>query len=158
MGTPDQIDNQGVPIYFDDPSLQPAKPSPVYQLEAAIGDAFTFIRSTEANQSLATVSLDDLIQGQIARNGTTQQSQAGRYNPYSYDPTKAAPAGTSAQTKAPQLLGNYASGTDTNRPTKMDRVTALVNNIRAVVKAIQSMPVVEVAPPEGYADGVSNST
>jgi hypothetical protein len=147
MGSP------SLTIYFDAPPVTQSA-SPVYQLEKALGDAFTFIRSCEVNQAFAAVTMAQLINDQIARNGSSQEAKQSTYNPYSYDPTKTAPASQgSAQTP-----NNTVSGADTNQPTKLDRIVALVNNIQNIVQAIQKLPLVEVADPTDYANSVQNSS
>ena len=107
-----------------------------------IGDAFAFVRSAEANAALATVTLEALIHDQIIRNGESDTSKSNEFTPYSHDPDKQKPAGT----EAPRA--NFASGVDVSvddsdksvRPTKLDFIRAVQNEMTAVIKEIKASP------------------
>jgi hypothetical protein len=116
-------------------------------LRRVIGDAYTAIRSDEANKALATVSLEQLIGDQILRNGDSARSNASQFDPYSLDPNKDQPASTENIVRA-----NTPSGADTQRPTKLDRVLAIVNQFDAVVEKIKELSPTEVAEYEEYSD------
>jgi len=122
------------------------------RLRAVIGDAFAFIRSQEANAALATVTLEQLMNDQIARNGDSDSSNAAQYDPYTFDHSKETPASSEPAERA-----NFLGGSDTERPTKFDRVNALVEAIEAVVEDIKAKDPVEVADPEAYADAAEDS-
>jgi len=122
-------------------------PSPSRKLKEVVGDAFTFIRSMEANAALATVTFDQLVADQISRNGETTGSNAKQYDPYSYNPEKSTPAG-----EAPNKPANFLGGSDTNQPTKLDRVLAITNSIVQIVQEIKTKQTVDVAKPSEYTD------
>ena len=126
-----------------DKAQQP--PGKVRQLRDVINDAFAFIRSYEANQAFATVTIEQLMNDQIARNGESGDSYSAKYDPYTYDPAKTQPA-----SQTPTGLSNNLSGSDTERPTRYDRITAIMNNIQAVVDDIKKTPPVAVASASEY--------
>ena len=124
-------------------------------LRAVLNDAFTFLRSYEANQAFATITLENLIADQIKRNGDTARSNTAQYDPYSYNPSiEETASGT------PVERANFLGGADTTRPTKLDRISAVMNHIQAVMVEIQATQPVDVASPEEYSAqvGVSVST
>jgi len=118
-----------------------------------LSDTYAFIRSAEANQAFATVSLDQLIGDQILRNGETSRSNATQYNPYSYTPDKNLPAGIEPSKRA-NFLGAADTGT---KVTKLDRILALTNELSQVITEIKAMDTVEVAKPEEYTDAAEIS-
>lgn len=117
------------------------------KLRAAVADAYSFIRSMEANAAIATVTLEQLMGDQILRNGESERSNKSKYDPYSYDPTE-----DEAASEEPVKRANYPSGSDTERPTKLDRVLAIVNNIKDVVSQIKELDPTEVEGEEAYSD------
>lgn len=117
------------------------------RFRAVLSDAYAFVRSVEANAALATVTLEELMGDQIKRNGEEELSNAAQYNPYSYDPEKTDGAGTEPEERA-----NFLGGTDTNQPTKMDRVLAIKSELTAVIEEIKAMKPIEVADAAEYAD------
>ena len=121
--------------------------SPTRKLRETISDAYAFIRSMEANQALATVTLEQMMEDQIKRNGESRESNSQQYDPTTYDPTKNVP-----ETQVPEERANFLGGSDTSRPTKLDRVLAIVNAISAVVKEIKAKETVDVAKPSEYTD------
>ena len=125
-------------------------PKPARRLRAAVNDAFTFVRSAEANKALATVSLEDLIGEVIARYGESSTSNASQYNPYSFDPSKKeeAPAGEQATERS-----NFIGGFALDRPTKLDRLLALENELGDIIEQIKTMETVEVADAAEYPAG-----
>lgn len=129
-------------------------PQPARRVRAAIGDAFAFVRSAEANKALATVTLEDLIGEVIVRHGESASSNASQYNPYSFDPSKAeeTPAGEQTTERA-----NFIGGFSLDRPTKLDRLTALENELGAIIKEIKTMEPIEVADADEHADGDDES-
>jgi hypothetical protein len=100
-----------------------------------LADAFTFVRSVEANRAIAAVTLDQLINDQIKRNGESSDSNNSRFDPYSFDPNATPPAGNQPITAA-----NFAGGADTNAPTKIARLLAIKNNLSAVVTELKKIP------------------
>jgi hypothetical protein len=124
-------------------------PKPARRLRAAVSDAFAFVRSAEANQALATVTLEDLIGEVIARYGESDSSNASQYNPYSFDSSKTEekPAGEQTTERV-----NFIGGFPLDRPTKLDRLLALENELGAIIEEIKSMEPVEVADADEYPD------
>lgn len=112
-------------------------------IRKALSDVFTFVRSQEANKSIQAVTFAQLISEQIDRNGDTDRSNAAQYNPYSFEPGALEPA-----TSRPLTRANYLSGTDTNNPTKLDRVLAIQNTLSALVDQVKAMPLDEVTSAE----------
>jgi len=122
-------------------------PSTGKRLRDAIADAFSFIRSAEANSAFATVTIEQLMGDQIQRNGESERSNAAQYDPYSYNPDAIEEAGKSEVARA-----NFLGGSDTNRPTKLDRLLAIVNELDQVVEEVKDQEPIEVASPEEYTD------
>lgn len=130
--------------YADDTNLVP---SHMENLRRVVSDAYAAIRSDEANKALATVSLEQLIGDQILRNGDSERSNASKFDPYGFDPNSEPPASEENIVRA-----NTPSGADTQRPTKLDRVLAIVNQFDAVVEKIKELSPTEVAEYEEYSD------
>jgi len=122
-------------------------PSVSRKLRAVLADAFAFVRSVESNRALQTVTLDQLINDQIRRNGDTSRSNAAQYNPYSHDPEK-----VEAASAEPPKRGNFLGGADTERPTKLDRILALKEEIGATVEEVKKTAVLTLTAEE-LADG-----
>ena len=123
------------------------EPSSGKRLRDAIADAFTFIRSAELNQAIATVTIEQLMGDQIARNGETERSNAAQFDPYTYSPKAKEDA---AKKDLPRA--NFLGGSDTDRPTKLDRVLAVTNALKDVIKEVKEQQPVDVASPEEYTD------
>jgi hypothetical protein len=123
------------------------EPKAYAKLREVVSDAYAFIRSAEANQAFATVTLEALMVDQILRNGESDQSKTSEYNPYSYDPTKSAPAGTE---NIPSVVKNFAGGSDTGSPSKLVRLAALTNELSRVIDEIKRIQPVELADSEEY--------
>lgn len=104
-----------------------------------LADAFSFVRSVEVNKALSVVSLEDMMNEQISRNGESSKSAGKKYDPYTYR-TEEDLASTNVQ---PVILegdpGNFITGTEGLNPTKMDRLTALKNSIDAAVDSIMKI-------------------
>jgi hypothetical protein len=126
-----------------------SKPTVERALRSVMADAYTFVRSSEANNAFATVTLEELMGDQIKRNGESETSRSYTYNPYSYDPSV-----TQAKGVQPQNNTNFLGGTDTGGPTKLDRVLAIKNALVGAITAIKSLPVVEVSDSNDYARNV----
>ena len=124
-----------------------AKSEPAKRLVSVVSDAYAFIRSEEANAAIATVTIEQLMVDQISRNGDSERSNKAQYDPYSYDPSKKEPA-----SEEPTKRANFPSGSDTGRPTKLDRVLAIVNNIGDVVSQIKQMEVDDVVKAETWSE------
>jgi len=122
-------------------------PSTGKRLRDAVADAFTFIRSAELNQAIATVTLEQLMGDQIIRNGESSRSNSAQYDPYSYSAKAVEDA-----SKAEQPRANFLGGSDTGRPTKLDRVLAITNSLKAVIKEVKEQQPVDVATTEEYTD------
>ena len=114
---------------------QNISPSVGRRFRAAIADAYAAIRSAEANQAIASVTLEQLISDQIVRNGESSRSNASQFDPYGFDPD--APEG-----QQPSARVNFLSGTDISdtRPTKLDRVLAIRNEIDTLITELQNTP------------------
>jgi hypothetical protein len=137
------MSEESLTVYAD--QNMEAKPS--RRLREAVADAFTFIRSQELNQAIATVTLEQLMGDQISRNGESERSNASKYDPYSYDPESFEKASAKKVVRA-----NFLSGADTNRPTKLDRVLAITTSLSKVIDEIKSQQPLDVAKPEEYTD------
>jgi len=123
------------------------EPTPGKRLRAAVADAFSFIRSAEANAAMATVTLEQLMGDQIERNGESERSNKAKFDPYSYNPEQDEEAG-----KEPIKRATLPSGVDTQRPTKLDRVLAIVNTLDGVIEEIKALKPLEVAEMDEYVD------
>ena len=128
-------------------------PSVSRRLTEVVADAYAFIRSAEANKAFATVTLEQLMQDQIDRNGETARSNAAKYNPYSYRPGSPDPSGVQ-----PSKVTNFLGASDTGLPTKLDRILAIKNELGAVIAEIKSMAPVDVASPQEYTDALDVGT
>lgn len=117
------------------------------KIRAILGDSHTFVRSMEANRDLESVTMEDLMEEQIQRNGEQDGSNLKEFNPYAYEPGEATPSGND-----PPRIGNFVSGTDAANPTKLDRVTALENVISATVSQLKEMEPEDIADVEDYID------
>lgn len=113
---------------------QEASKRKVRRILEVISDAFSFVRSAEANAALATVTLEELIGDQIKRNGETAKSNSNQFTPYEYESGKESPAGE----EAPRA--NFLGGSDTARPTKIDFILAVQNELSAVIDDIKANP------------------
>lgn len=133
-------------IYVEGQEGEESNSSPSRKLREVVAEAFTFVRSMEANQAFATVTLEQLMGDQIARNGESDQSNAAQFDPYSYDPQQQEEDSSEAE------RANFLGGSDTNRPTKLDRILAITNSISGVVEEIKSLEPIEVADAEEYTD------
>jgi hypothetical protein len=130
------------------------EPSVSKKLRNVIADAFTAVRSAEANKALATVSLEQLIGDQIIRNGESAESNGSQFNPYDYDSSGDSPASREPAERA-NFLGVANIGVEDNRPpTKLDFVLAIKNEIEDVIKQVKDLPPSEVAEADEYTDGV----
>lgn len=123
------------------------EPSAGKRLRAAVSDAFAFIRSAEVNAAIGSVTLEQLMGDQIERNGESKRSNAAKFDPFSYTPEDDEAAGDE-----PLKRATLPSGVDTQRPTKLDRVLAIVNNLSDVIEEIKGLEPVEVAELEEYTD------
>jgi hypothetical protein len=108
----------------------------------ALSDMYTFVRSVEVNRAVQAVTFTQLIREQIDRNGDTERSNKSQYDPYGYRPDAPEPAA-----REPLARANFLSGTDTNQPTKLDRILAIQNNITALVQHVKAMDIVDVTSP-----------
>ena len=126
------------------------EPKTYRKLRDVVADAYAFIRSVEANQAFATVTLEDLMRDQINRNGESARSNAAQYDPYSYDPVKGTPAGLEPGTRA-----NFLGAADTGNPTKLDRILAIMNTLTATILDIKALTTIEVADAGAYTDNAS---
>ena len=117
------------------------------KLREVLADAYTFVRSAEANQAFATVTIEQLMEDQIKRNGESEGANKSQFDPYSYDPSKPASIGQEPQTRA-----NFIGGADTTRAAKRDFILAIKNELTSVIKSIKEIPPEEVAPGSEYID------
>jgi hypothetical protein len=128
------------------------EPSVSKKLRNVIADAFSAVRSAEANKALATVTLEQLIGDQILRNGESGKSNGNQFNPYDYDTSGDTPA-----SREPSERANFLGGADTGRPSKLDFVLAIKNEISGVIQQIKDLPPSDVAEGEDYVDGVERA-
>jgi hypothetical protein len=118
------------------------------RIRQALSDTFTFVKSREVNLALSAVTLEQLVAEQIGRNGETALSNASQFNPYAFTPGQTRPASQQPITQA-----NYVSGTDASRPTKLDQIIAIQNELSALIEEIKALP-----PDEVNAPGVDEDT
>jgi hypothetical protein len=128
------------------------------RVREVLSDAYSFIRSAEANKAIATVTLEDLMGDQIKRNGETDLSNASQFNPYSYDVKEDVPAGGEPEERA-----NFIGGADISvvtidgekvqsRPTKLDSILAIQAEIESVIEEVKAATPVRVADAKTYTD------
>ena len=128
-------------------------PTPQKNIVQVLGDAFAFVRSAETNQAIAAVTLDLLINDQIARNGETADANNAKYDPYSFDPNATVPAGN-----APITPATYGGGSDLNAPTKIARILAIKNSVQSVVDTLKATPEADLADLLASSDTESDPT
>jgi len=128
---------------FDDNS----EPIPAKKLQAVVADTYAFIRSVEANDAIASVTIEQLMGDQILRNGDSERSNKSKYDPYAYDSAEDEEASAEPVNRA-----NYPGGSDTQRPTKLDRVLGIVNNLEDVISQIKEMEPADVISDEAFVD------
>lgn len=117
------------------------------KIRAILGDAYTFVRSMEANRDLESVTMEELMEEQILRNGERDASNMREFNPYTYESGGETPAG-----QDPPRIGNFISGTDAQNPTKLDRVEALGSVISGTVSSLKQTEPEDIADVEDYID------
>lgn len=108
----------------------------VRRIAVLISDAFAFVKGQEVNKGLSEVTLDNLLEELIIRNGDTERSDKAKYDPYNYNVQGDDPADMPTVTE-PAPKGNPISGTPFKNPTKMDRLLALKNSIEQQVEAVK---------------------
>lgn len=113
------------------------------QIRRGIADAFSFVRSQEANRRIQSVTFNQLLAEQLQRNGETERLGKAINNPYSYDPETAEPASA-----IPVSRANFVGGTDTGNMTKLDRVVYLRNAISDLVDTVKSIDPEEIVAPD----------
>jgi hypothetical protein len=123
------------------------EPSAYRKLREVVADAYSFIRSMDANQAFATVTLEELMGDQIKRNGEGALSNASQFNPYSYNTQTGLPAGLEPGERA-----NFLGAADGGAPTKFDRILAIKNNLVDTINDIKTIPLIEVADTPAYTD------
>ena len=128
------------------------EPDSARRVRDVLSDAYSFIRSAETNKAFSTVSIELLMDEQIQRNGESGESGASQYNPYSYNPDKVTPAGNT-----PVKLVNPLSGTLSTVPTKLDRITAIANEMQATIKEIKAVDPIDVVEQDAYDDALEGS-
>ncbi len=128
-----------------------SSPKASRRIRNIIADAFAFVRSAEVNKAIGTVTLEQLMNDHIARNGDTDRSNARQFDPYSYDATTDYPA-----SEDPLQRANFLSGTDTQRPTKLDRILAIKNELEGVIEEVKAMEPLDVAEAEEYEESNAN--
>lgn len=123
---------------------------PVRKIRTVISDAFAFIRSQEANAALATVTLEQLISDQILRNGDSSSTNKVQFNPYSFDPSENVPA-----SQEPAQRANFLGGSDIGRPTRLEFVLSIKEELSDVIKEIKNLSPIDVADSREHADSVA---
>jgi hypothetical protein len=152
---PSDIEFNQVAVENNQEIAENLEPAASKVLRNVVADAFAFIRSAEVNQAFATVTYEELISYQILRNGESSKTSAAQYDPYSFDPNKPPPAG--AQPPAPSKTADFLAGTELGRPTKMDRLMAIVNSISDVVTQISAAQPIEVANYAEYVEPLDST-
>lgn len=110
-------------------------------IRGALSDVYAFVRSREANKKLANVSVLDLIEEAIQRNGTSED--AARFATSSEEtPEENTPA-----SQTPLNSANFVSGTSINQPTKLDVITALQSELDGLIDEIKSIEPVDLLDP-----------
>lgn len=104
----------------------------VKKVREVLADAYSFVRSMEANASFATVTIEELMGDQIKRNGESSASNASQYDPYNYNTKKTSPASAEEAKRA-----NFLGGSDLLRPTKLDRVLAIQNSLNSLISDLK---------------------
>lgn len=119
------------------------------QLLRVLADTQAFVLGTQINRAFATITPENLIAEAIARNGDTDLSNQTQFDPYAVDFfSEEAPADPPAGSQALSASVRSVSGTDVNRPTKMDRLLALKTALTQVVDQIKDTPLTELADAE----------
>jgi hypothetical protein len=108
------------------------------EVRRALADAYSFVRSQEVNKAIQAVTMVQLLREQIDRNGDTKKSNARQFSPYTFDPNRVSPA-----SERPLARANYLSGSDTNNPTKLDRVLAIRSIIEDLTDKVKSLTLEE---------------
>lgn len=124
---------------------------PFWEVRALLADSFRFVQSAEANRALASVTLDDLIVDQIARNGDSDSANSSQYSPYAITESEETPA----TEDLPRV--DYIIGVAGDSATKMDRLMAIKNSLSAMVEELKKIPPNEVASEEDYTDAAEDS-
>jgi hypothetical protein len=124
----------------------------IRKIRDVLADSYSFVRSMEANSAFATVTMEELMGDQIKRNGESSRSNASQYTPYSYDPKKKKPASLD-----PSKRVNFIGGSDTYRPTKLDRILALSNDLVSVIDQVKAMEPSQVAGAKEYTEAAEVS-
>lgn len=112
-------------------ALSENKKKQLKAMRLLISDAFSFVRSQESNKALASVTLDQLMAEQIARNGESSESQESVYNPYDYVPKAEAevPSSTSSSKVSPAFTTGISAQRSEDgtylAPSKLDRLEAI---------------------------------
>lgn len=119
------------------------------QLLRVLADTQAFVLGTQINRAFATITPEDLIAEAIARNGDTELSNKTQFDPYAIDYfSEEAPEDPPVGSQALSSSVRSVSGTDVNRPTKMDRLLALKAALDGVVDQIKATPLTELAGAE----------
>jgi len=124
----------------------------IFAIRMLFGDAFAFVQSMKVNQTLSTVTLDQLIDEQIKRNGESSRSQKSKYDPYNFKSEVDSPAGLTTEPADSFQLSNPVSGTNLSNPTKLDRLLAISSAIESVVNEIMKEKPSDLILDEKYWD------
>jgi len=136
--------------------LNAGPPTPVSssrKVKELLGDAFAFVRSAELNKAISSITIEELMDDQIKRNGETAAVSKYGFNPYSYDPAAPPPEGV-----LPEGPANFLSGADTRRATKLEAMTALHNEIILLVDEMLRTPVQQLVDTDDYLEILSDAT
>ena len=99
---------------------------------------------------MATVTLEQLISDQILRNGDSASTNKSQFDPYSFDPDENVPAG-----QEPAARANFLGGSDVGRPTRLEFVLAIKEELSDVIKEIKNLDPIDVADSEEHVDKVA---
>lgn len=119
-------------------------------MRRVIADAFTFVRSQEANQAIATVTLDQLMAEQIARDGESDGSQQSTFAPYSFDTSSESEE--EASTDAAAIGPAFVTGATIDSASKLDRLEAIKNSLSDAIKNLKEISPEDVAELEEYSE------
>lgn len=111
------------------------------RIRETIGSVYAFVRSREANRALASVTFEQLIAEQIARNGETESLNKNATS------DSATPEGTQPATQTPINTTNFVSGTDINIPSKIEQLDALQSELEGLVEVIKQLDPDELRDP-----------
>lgn len=122
------------------------------QLELILADAHTFVLSAEVSKAIAAVTVDQLIQEAIDRNGDSETSKTTKFDPYAIDISQPPTA-----SERPLEQESFVSGSNLSGATKIDRIHALRAELRSTVEEVKKMPLSAVQESDRVVDDSRDS-